>query len=53
MLKQKAQPLSLAVNHRFSSFDEFTDATALWDIDFRQLGHGNLNADLLQAVSPN
>jgi len=35
---------------RFSDFDEFTEATATWEADFRQIGNGALSADLLQVV---
>jgi len=37
----------------FADFDEFTEAAAAWDIDFRQTGKGKLNASLVQLVSEN
>ncbi len=38
------------IQGRFSDFDEFTEATAAWEIDFRQVGNGALNADLFQVL---
>jgi len=38
------------VQGRFSDFDEFTEATAAWEADFRQIGNGALSADLFQVV---
>jgi hypothetical protein len=32
------------IQGRFDDFDEFTEGTADWDIDFRQLGKGLLSA---------
>ena len=33
-----------------AEFDQFMEFTAAWDLDFRQLGRGSLNASLSQAV---
>ncbi len=38
------------IQGRFSDFDEFVEATATWEADFRQVGNGALNADLFQVV---
>jgi len=38
------------IQGRFSDFDEFTEATAAWEVDFRQVSNGALNADLLQIL---
>ena len=38
------------VQGRFSDFDEFIEATATWEADFRQIGNGALSADLFQVV---
>ncbi len=45
-------PTSEIIAHagRFTEFDEFIENTAAWDIDFRQLGRGDLNATLAQVV---
>jgi hypothetical protein len=40
----------IAIAGRFGEFDEFTEVAAAWDIDFRQLGRGRLNATLAQVV---
>jgi AraC family ethanolamine operon transcriptional activator len=45
---KKSELLSIA--GQFSEFDEFMEVTAAWDIDFRQIGRGRLNATLAQAV---
>ncbi len=40
------------VQGSFADFDEFTESTAGWDIDFRQVGKGRLSAELLQLLDP-
>lgn len=35
---------------KFSDFDEFMEFVAAWDVDFRQVGPGELNASLAQVV---
>ena len=45
-----SEPELIAIAGRFDEFDEFTDVTAAWDIDFRQIGPGRLNANLAQIM---
>jgi len=40
----------ITIAGQFQEFDEFTEVAAAWDIDFRQLGGGQLNASLAQVV---
>jgi hypothetical protein len=40
----------IAIAGRFEEFDEFTEVVGAWDIDFRQISRGRLNADLAQVV---
>lgn len=40
------------VRGRFVDFDELTDATRGWDLDFRQLDGGTAPAELLQIAEP-
>lgn len=35
---------------QFAEFDQLTEVTVAWDIDFRQVGKGKLNATLAQAT---
>ena len=42
------KPELIAIASQFVNFDEFTEVTAGWDIDSRQLCRGNLNALLAQ-----
>ena len=44
-LNHRYDKVARFVNRFFDSFDEFTDAAALWDVDFRQLASGPLEAD--------
>lgn len=44
------KPETIAIAGQFAEFDEFTEHTAAWEIDFRQVGRGSLNATLSQAV---
>jgi AraC-like DNA-binding protein len=44
------KPELIAIAGRFEEFDEFTEVAAAWDIDFRQIGSGKLNANLAQVV---
>jgi len=44
------KPELIAIAGQFAEFDEFTEAVAGWDIDFRQLRSGKLNATLTQVV---
>jgi AraC family ethanolamine operon transcriptional activator len=46
----EADGMPPVIQGRFSDFDEFTEATAAWEIDFRQVGNGALNADLFQVL---
>ena len=48
---QVDSPPMLALMGRFAEFAEFVEAAAAWDIDFRQVGPGLLNARLAQTVS--
>ena len=41
------------IQGRFSGFDEFVEAAATWEVDFRQIGNGALSADLYQVVGRN
>ena len=43
----------LIVNQKFNDFEVFAQVTKLWDLDFRQIDRGALEADLLQITSPN
>ena len=43
----------IKISSNFADFDQFTEAAAAWDIDFRQTGKGKLNASLMQLVSEN
>ena len=38
------------ISGQFAEFDQFMEFSAAWDIDFRQIGPGALNAKLSQAV---
>lgn len=40
------------VRGKFVDFDDLTENTADWDIDFRQVGKGSLTAELLQMLDP-
>ena len=44
------KPELIAIAGQFVEFDEFTEVTAGWDIDLRQLCRGNLNASMAQLV---
>ena len=44
-------PSVLAFSAKFAEFDEFNEFAAAWDVDFRQLTRGLLNASLAQIVS--
>ena len=48
--KGTSEPDLIAIAGRFEEFDEFIEVTAAWDIDFRQIGSGRLNASLAQVV---
>jgi AraC family transcriptional regulator, ethanolamine operon transcriptional activator len=39
----------VAITGEFVEFDEFAEVAAAWDLDFRQIGKGRLNATLMQA----
>jgi len=41
----------IVIAGQFAEFDQLTEATAAWDIDFRQVGKGKLNATLTQATA--
>ena len=41
-----------AAQLRFGSFDDFSEATRGWDLDWRQLDRGRLKAELLHVASP-
>lgn len=43
-----AEPIAIA--GQFADFDQFVEFSTAWDVDFRQIGPGNLNAKLSQAV---
>ena len=43
-------PEIIAISGQFAEFDELIEFSAAWDIDFRQIGPGTLNATLSQAV---
>lgn len=43
---------TLSLSGQFEEFDEFSEFAAAWDIDFRQIGRGRLNATITQAVGP-
>jgi len=45
------KPELIAIAGQFAEFDEFNEVAAAWDIDFRQLRSGKLNATLAQVVS--
>ena len=47
---QNPNPDKIAIAGKFSDFDQFTEFTAAWDLDFRQIGLGPLNATLCQVV---
>jgi AraC family transcriptional regulator, ethanolamine operon transcriptional activator len=51
---RKEEPVSkpelIAIAGRFEEFDEFAEMSAAWDIDFRQIGRGRLNATLAQVM---
>ena len=40
----------ITISDQFAEFDQFMEFSAAWDIDFRQIGPGALNAKLSQAV---
>jgi len=40
----------IVIAGQFAEFDQLTEVTAAWDIDFRQVGKGKLNATLSQAT---
>lgn len=40
----------IVIAGQFTEFDQFTEFAAAWDIDFRQVGRGPLNATLSQVV---
>ena len=48
--EEAPRPDIIAISGRFGEFDEFKEHTAAWDIDFRQIGRGTLNATLSQLV---
>ena len=48
--ESNSEPELIAIAGRFGEFDEFTEVAAAWDLDFRQLGRGRLNATLAQVV---
>jgi len=43
----------MVINSDFTEFDEFNAFSAEWDIDFRQVSRGLLNASLVQVVTNN
>ena len=47
----RVDPALLAFSAKFAEFDEFNESVAGWDVDFRQLNRGQLNASLFQIVS--
>ena len=48
--EKKLAPELIALAGQFAEFDQFIEFSAAWDIDFRQIGPGTLNATLSQAV---
>jgi len=40
----------VTISSQFAEFDQFMEFSVAWDIDFRQIGPGALNATLSQAV---
>ena len=43
----------MVFNSNFTEFDEFNAFAAEWDIDFRQVSRGSLNASLVQVMTNN
>ena len=48
--EQTSESELITIAGQFAEFDQFIEFTAGWDIDFRQLGWGSLNATLSQVV---
>ena len=48
--EQKGNSNLIAIAGQFAEFDQFTEFTTAWDLDFRQVGRGSLNASLSQVV---
>jgi AraC-like DNA-binding protein len=48
--EQTSESELIAIAGQFAEFDQFIEFSAAWDIDFRQIGRGSLNATLQQAV---
>lgn len=49
-LEQKGNSNLIAIAGQFAEFDQFTEFIDAWDIDFRQVGRGQLNTTLSQVV---
>jgi len=45
---QRQEPKSFILNDRFTDFEEFTQATRAWDLDFIQLDRGNFETEITQ-----
>jgi len=45
---QRKDPKSFILNDRFTDFEEFTQATRAWDLDFIQLDRGNFETEITQ-----
>jgi AraC-like DNA-binding protein len=48
--EQTSESELIAIAGQFAEFDQFIEFSAAWDVDFRQIGRGALNATLQQAV---
>ena len=48
--EQTSESELIAIAGQFAEFDQFIEFSAAWDVDFRQIGRGSLNATLQQAV---
>lgn len=48
--EQTSESELIAIAGQFAEFDQFIEFVAAWDVDFRQVGRGSLNATLQQAV---
>lgn len=47
---QTSESELIAIAGQFTEFDQFIEFSAAWDVDFRQIGRGPLNATLSQVV---
>lgn len=45
---QREEPKFFILNDRFTDFEEFTQATRAWDLDFIQLDRGNFETEITQ-----